>query len=560
MKVHTIVIALAAAAAALADPRELGAQAQIPPEIQTEYDKRVAQLNDELVQSRATLAQDLRAKKLYVWAHKEYDKILAVRADHEGARKALGYVRDGSAWAAGGKAIPTVNRETTEKELVAEAARYHERLDRLGAAAAERHLAIASWCEKNGLAEWGKHHRVEAHAFDPASENVKTALAFETSEIMPVASHPETVKLFDELRTGDKDVPLGEIQGDDATWGPDDLKGRMVVVHGKYVGFESTWIGKESNAGTKGWLEQLARRGDHAYVMAHKHLREKMPENEPRYQFAYLDDYSYKHMTKWAHLNDSETSYAHLLLPDCRSWRTDRVGRRVSRREEKENPLEDPSHLVPQFVLTRRLWADKEPDNRDALIEGFGVLAEFIGNQSNTVWCSGGPSTTTGGARQDYRQFSAVQAKTLDDYPVSALFKAGFNSLAREGNGAAKAASILEWRFAVDPEGAVSFIRAMADPKVDPESVIRKETGWSVEQFEEHWRRWSIAIAEADFSAALAAGKTEFRCPNCTHLMTHYDYRAAMIAGVLRSCPSCRKPLPKELQRKPKNLPKDDGW
>lgn len=549
MKPSTLT-ALTAAAFAWAAASAARAQSDVPRAALDEYDKRARAIAAEEIDGRVSIARELRDKGLHVWARREYAKILALSPDQKDARRALGYELDGGQWVRRGETIPTVDEKMNDNQRLTRAERYHERLDFLASKLAGKHLSLAAWCAENGMAELGRQHLLAAHDCAPEDEKIKAALGFATDAIMPIPSDPGTLKLFTEFRTGDKDVALGEPRDSTAAWGPDTIKDKVVVVHGRHVGLESTWIGKETNVHTKGWLEQLARRGDHAYVMAHKLLLEDAPTDEPRYQFAYLGDYEFKELTKWS---DPENKNPHLLEPDCTAWRGDHTGQRASRRDEAEVPLKDPTHLVPQFVLTRRLWGtDNKPSDKAALIEGFAILCEFMGNQSNSNWCSGGPSTTAGGARQDYRQFAAVQAKTFEDYPLEALFKAGFNSLATEGNGAAKAASILEWRFALGQKEAVEFVRALVVPKPDVAEVVRTHTGMSVEQFEEAWRRWAIVIAEADFSAALAEGKTERRCPNCTYFLDITDYKFAMISGILKRCPDCKQPLPKELQKKPR--------
>ena len=515
-------------------------------QVQDEYNRRAKQIYKEIAKERLSVARSLAHDGMHAWARLEHAKILSTDPDNEAAEAAL-------------KRLRTVSKKLSDEDLANQRRRYLYDLDRIGQLAAKKHLALAAWCDRKQLDEWVMAHRLEAHACDPTNKDVAAALGFETSSILRVPSSPETMKIFERFRKRSETVSMGsQRDAKTAGWGAPEIRSKVQVAYGKYVGVQSSWMGHAKNEKTKGWLEALCRWGDHSYIIAHELLGEKPPETERRYWFAWLSDYEYKFHTE--HVLKDKSRYRHLVTPKCRAWRGDMNARRVSRKHRKKVPLHTMAHLVPQFVITRRLWKaplhaeslNPSAYDRGAIIEGFGILCELVGRDSGKVWCSGLPSTTTGGERNNYRQYVSTIASRLEDSSTLALFRADFSSLSTQGTGAAKAASIQEWLFARDRSAAVAFLRDLVTKDADVAKIIRKHFGWCPEEFDEHWRRWAIAIHLADELAQLQKDDPDVvgLCPACKRgiMRHHYEFKSS---GKLVRCPKCRARLPEELRTLP---------
>lgn len=465
----------------------------------SDYDKRAQEAYAAIAAQRLKLAQDLATQHLNAWARLEYRKILFHDADHEAARAALGFKRDGATWTGGGEAIAILN-DVPAGEVEKRAAAYLSRLDAIAKDAAKPHLDLAVWCEKAGLAESARWHRLEALACDPTSSGAAGVLGFRTSELLPFASDPETVEIFRAFRNDVKKVSLGETKSGDDGWGEEELKKRLKVVQGKHVGIESSWMSVD-------WMKELARWGDHTFEIGHKLLGSEIPNGEPRYWFAYLDDEGYKDLTMWLYRDKSNAIAERDDLLGRQLYRDDFEAQDVSRwrTQQPTAPLHNPTHTVSQFVITRRLWKNEPLETKAAAIqEGFGVLCEFMGAGTNITWCGGTPQSTVAvkkGDGQDdashryrYREFAGEAAETLSDSSVDALFRMRFDALDGPGTGP-KAASVMEWLFARGRKDAAEFLKAMADTK-DIGETIRTRFGWCPEEFDEYWRRWAIAVAK----------------------------------------------------------------
>lgn len=484
MRIGRSVLAALALAAAILLPGANGqAVAQSSPAAATldEYNKRAREIDKEIVEGRLGIARRQGVAGMFAWARLEYAKVLGLDPENETARAEL-------------ERIKTTNKKLDDEKLVEAGQKYHREIDTLGRTIAGRHRGLALWCGRNNLEELSREHLLEAHACDPTSAKTAELLGFSTSAILPVPSSPGTIELFRAFREDAGKTDLGKLGTAEDAWGPDTITSKVVVARGKHVGVESTWMGKETNEKTKGWLEELARWGDHSYAMAHALLDAKPPDDDSVIWFAYLDDYTFQAVTAWCHADIPQDRYKHLLK--LWWWRGDFSGETVSRYFSETNPVEDCAHLVPQFALTRRFWAS-DSEKILSILEGFGILCEFIGQGTNATWCVGDPSTGGDGTRKNYREHAAAAAHLLSDMAAHSLLDRRFQSVHVE-SGAAKSASVMEWLFARDRAAALKFYRDVAGEKPDVPALIKSHFGWTPEEFDEHWRRWAIAIDEAD--------------------------------------------------------------
>lgn len=465
-----------------------------------EYDRRARAIEEEGVRRRLEIARGRRAEGAHAWARMQYAIVLAASPENEEAKDALG--------ADGGKGIPAANKSWDEKELEAKAKAYYKALGGLARHLAREHRKVADWCTEKGLKDLAREHHLESHAYDPTDEATAKALGYSTSPILRVPGSPETIELFRAYREDAGKLPAGEIKGPDEAWGPESVRKKVRVALGKHVGVESTWMNRpEDQAGnvdTSGWLEDLCRVGDHSFEMAHQILDAEPASNEARYWFAYVDDYTYQAIIEWKHEGQDPDSYKYILR--AQSVRDDFQAYSPDRGFHEQVPTHELAHLPAQFVLFRRFW-NRSLGGKAGIVEGFGILCEFMGTDSNATWCTGGPSTGSDGKRRNYRQIAADASRLLEDRPLLRLYETKWGSI-HQSSGASKAASVWEWLLARDRADAVSFMKEIASDDADVAEAIKKHFGWSPELMDEHWRRWAIAVDEAD-RAAEAAEKND---------------------------------------------------
>jgi hypothetical protein len=454
------------------------AQEPVSEAVRTEYDKRVRTIFDEMNKERLVLIRQLGKTRMDAWARLECAKLLSVDPSNEEATGVL-------------KELRTVNEGVAEDWLVKRAENYQDAQNRIARSAARRHVSLARWCREQKLGDAAREHLMAAQALDPIGVDVVAALGFKTSAILPIPSSPETIEILRSFREDVGKVPLGEVKKPKDGWGPPEIKEKLTVVLGRHVGVESDWMSEE-------WLRELARQGDWACEVASRLLGMKLEGTESRYWFMYGNDDHFREFVIWLHPNRKAESIKHLL--DLYGMRSEHDGYSISRFVHEEVPIHKMNHMVCQFAIFRAILSRGREDSRESawISEGFAIMMEYAGSGSNLSWCVSAPDTrSSGGDRKEFRTAAAECARLVKDPPFVNLAKAGFSTLAIQGFGAAKAASVMEWLFARDRAGAVEFIREMAAPNADTAAVIRKRFGWCPEEFDEHWRRWAIAIDKA---------------------------------------------------------------
>lgn len=144
----------------------------------TEYPKRAAELRKKAakgVYEAATFAFD---KKCFMLANQQFEKVIALDPDHEGARKKLGHKKQDGKWAKDPSAkVKGVNDAPSDVvDQVKDAV--EKKLSDLGKKSGGEFVTLAEWCEKNGLADEAKAHYTEALDYDPNSEKARKALGF----------------------------------------------------------------------------------------------------------------------------------------------------------------------------------------------------------------------------------------------------------------------------------------------------------------------------------------------------------------------------------------------
>ncbi|OGG56046.1 MAG: hypothetical protein A3F84_15855 [Candidatus Handelsmanbacteria bacterium RIFCSPLOWO2_12_FULL_64_10] len=444
-----------------------------------EYDRRAREVYDQAVVAHARQAKALKTRGLYRWAREEYAKVLHLQPDHEVARRDLGYEREGGAWVATDGGMPRSDK--AQEDLEEQAAKHLKELDRAAAGLAKEHLTLAAWCAENGLAELAREHRLEAHALDPTDPKVAEALGFTKSALLPVASSPDAVALFDAFRSDREKAALGEIKEAKDGYGEAGAPEGFRVAHGARVGIESTYMDETM-------LRELCRWGDHMFAASHALLGVEAPKKERRYWFVFAEREGYEAVTKWLQ-GDGWESWM-----DTSSYHNNVRAYRVSQKREDEIPSHVMAHQVAQFVVRRRL--DKVPENKAAIVEGFAILGEFLGAGTNRIWCYRGEGTgDSGGGRKNYREEAAALARGMEEMPVVELFGSTLDTLkGKGGSPAAKAASVVEWLFARDPAAARAFFTELAGEEAKAATLIAGHFGWTPYEFEEYWRRWAMAV------------------------------------------------------------------
>ena len=206
MKRLVALFALAVTSAALAqDPAP---PAKPPAE---EYQDRLSRINKTLADEIFKIAEWLTSVKMHAMARSEYNKVITLNTDHEGARKALCYARnDSGEWDIDPTKRPPTDKAPTGDEALKIKVNYDKRMEQMGKTLGSQWSSLGDFCDKNAMPTEAAEAWKKAIELDPQNSNSRKKLKYERAGKDGPWLSPFEAKIRKELFDGWKKLDGGQ--------------------------------------------------------------------------------------------------------------------------------------------------------------------------------------------------------------------------------------------------------------------------------------------------------------------------------------------------------------
>lgn len=243
-----------------------GAQEEKKPP-QEEYQDRLAGLNRQLAEELYKVADYLRSVKMHTMARAEFNKVLGLNPDHEGARKALCYRRDEQGqWEIDPDGKPQLGDHASPDERLKIRVAYDKKMETLGKTIGGKWSGIGDFCAANQMAAEAEKAWKAAIEYDPMNSNARKKLKHERQGKDGPWLPPFEAKIRKELREDWKKVDGGAVYTD-ATKFENDLGLKHVKRRSKNFSMETAALDAEK-------IKLELQHAEHAYAVFLKYFNQ----------------------------------------------------------------------------------------------------------------------------------------------------------------------------------------------------------------------------------------------------------------------------------------------
>ena len=253
-----------------------------PPE--EEYKDRLARIRESLAEEHYKVGEYLAGVSMHRWARDEFRKSIGFSANHEQARKRLGYLLKDGEW----EPDPNASLEIENKKKGVEEEKlkqqYDDKVIRLGKTIGRMWSELGSWCEKNKLKTEAEAAWKLAIEYDPLNTDSRKKLGYvRQGKDGPWMSKFETA-IRKEMKEGIAKAPGGsphkeqtEVEAD-MGWKHEKRSSQNFLIQA--AGQNQEWLSKE------------VKHGEHAHAIFHKLFVQKDNLFQQQYNLIVVKDKS----------------------------------------------------------------------------------------------------------------------------------------------------------------------------------------------------------------------------------------------------------------------------
>ena len=227
-----------------------------------DYKQKLAAVHKSCAAKHYSIGEYLGTSQMHLWARAEFNRTVEYDADHEGARKRLGYKKGENGW----ENDPTAKVEgNKKKETDADGQRvrktYQERTEAAGKDMSRLWGDLALWCKKSNLAKESLEAFRKAVEYDPLNVIARKELGYEKDAKGVWISKAER-ELRREMKDGIAKAPSGAASSD-----PTEVEKALGQKHTRR---ESAHFFIEAPHLKDADLGDLLQHAEHTYAMYHK--------------------------------------------------------------------------------------------------------------------------------------------------------------------------------------------------------------------------------------------------------------------------------------------------
>jgi hypothetical protein len=444
-----------------------------------EYKTKLATLSKNAAAKHYQIGDYLSGAQMHLWAREQFYKAIENDADHEGARKKLGFKKgEEGKW----ESDPTIKQEFANKKKEAEADKirkaYSDKLELAGKDLGRQWADLALWCRRSKLEAESAEAFRKALEYDPGNATARKELGYEKTQKGAWISKFER-ELRKEMRDGIPKAPQGSPYE-----GQTELEKGLGQKHKKK---ETGHFRMEAPHLTDPQISGLLQHGEHAYAMFHKVFKREDLLKGSRIQMAVLKDRAqYVNFVNAFHRGSAAQKELSLR---CRA---SGGGGTLTIYQDA-----DPLPLIEDWVVhytaqsLTRAWTNAE---YCWLLEGLAFHFTRLMKDTALMHCVDLAGTSPENRGKNYTQpedwpiVCKVWVRDGKDPDINAIVKAT-NFAELDGAESVKAWSLVEFLIAEHRDKFIAFCEALSEGK-DVEVALKSAWGWSTSDLDQRWKAY----------------------------------------------------------------------